>query len=54
VQNFVFKFQAIAEKIAKLEWKISPVGDWRWTSLEWRFSILDRWTESDIPSSITH
>ena len=22
--------------------KISPVGDWRSTSLEWRFSILDR------------
>ena len=34
--------------------KISPVGDWRSTSLEWRFSILDRWIESDIPSSITH
>ena len=23
--------------------KISPVGDWRSTSLEWRFSILDPW-----------
>ena len=34
--------------------KISPVGDWRSTSLEWRFSILDRFIESDIPSSITH
>ena len=34
--------------------KISPVGDWRSTSLEWRFSILDPWIESDIPLSITH
>ena len=34
--------------------KISPVGDWRSTSLEWRFSILDPWIESDIPSSITN
>ena len=31
--------------------KISPMGDWRSTSLEWRFSILDRCIESDIPSS---
>jgi len=33
--------------------KISPVGDWRSTSVKWRFSIVDRWIESDIPSSIT-
>ena len=44
--------------------KISPVGDWRSTSLDWRFSILDPWIGSwpwpwrwirpyGIPSCIT-
>ena len=45
--------------------KISPVGDWRSTSIDWRFSMLDPWIGSwpwpwpwirphGIPSCITH
>jgi len=43
--------------------KISPVGDWQSTSLDWRFSMLDPWIGSwpwpwirpyGIPSCITH
>ena len=52
-----------SEKLVSILKKISPVGDWRSTSLDWRFSILDPWIGSwpwpwirpySIPSCITH
>jgi len=47
------RFEGLVPMELNIEKLVPWAGAWRSTSLEWRFSILDPWIESDIPSSIT-